>query len=385
MKKVLLTATVQSHIAQFHKPLINMLKENGYEVHVAARNNLAEKNGLRLSEPDKIYDVPFDRSPLSKNNILAYRDLNKLLSENNYDIVHCNTPMGGVLTRLAGSKYRKRGMKIFYTAHGFHFYKGAPKKNWMVYYPIEKFLARYTDKLITITKEDFLLANSKFDTEVIHIHGVGVNTEKFYQYTEKEISKLRKKLGYAHDNKLLICIGELNDNKNQSVIIKAVAELVNNIPGIRLMLAGNGPMEEDLKTLVTELKMQEYVKFLGYRTDLEKYINIADVLVTASYREGLPLNVMEGMLCGKAVIASRNRGNKELVYHGKSGYLFESNDPKELAKYLIDLLIDKEKRLSFGEQGKLIVDRYSKEVVVTELFNIYMNSDINNKEIENNE
>src|SRR5699024_4264780 len=138
MKKVLLTATVQSHIAQFHKPLINLLQDKGYEVHIAARDNLSEKNNLRLEEPDRIFNIPFDRSPLSIKNILAYSELKKILSENKYNIIHCNTPMGGVITRLAARKYRKKGTKVFYTAHGFHFYKGSPKSNWLLYYPIEK-------------------------------------------------------------------------------------------------------------------------------------------------------------------------------------------------------------------------------------------------------
>lgn len=192
MKKVLLTATVQSHIAQFHKPLIKMLKDNGYEVHVAARDNLAEKNGLLLLEPDKVFNVPFDRSPISKNNIKAYKELSKILSKNNYSIVHCNTPMGGIITRLATQKYRKNGTKVFYTAHGFHFYKGAPLKNWLIYYPVEKWFAKYTDKLITISNEDFnIVTKNKFKTKIEHIHGVGVNTEKYFKPTNEMISKLR--------------------------------------------------------------------------------------------------------------------------------------------------------------------------------------------------
>lgn len=153
--KVLLTATVQSHICQFHKPLAEVLHEHGCEVHVAARDNLAEKNGLKLDFVDKVFNVPFARSPKSLDNIKAYRQLKKIIDEGGYDVIHCNTPMGGVVTRLAARKARKKGTKVFYTAYGFHFYQGAPKKNWIVFYPIEKFFSRLTDKLITITAEDY--------------------------------------------------------------------------------------------------------------------------------------------------------------------------------------------------------------------------------------
>jgi len=371
MKKVLLTATVQSHIAQFHKPLINMLKENGYEVHVAARDNLAEKNGLKLDESDKIFNIPFDRSPLSRNNIIAYQELKKILSENQYDIVHCNTPMGGVVTRLAAKKYRKKGIKVFYTAHGFHFYKGAPKKNWIIYYPIEKFLSRYTDKLITITKEDFNLAKDNFRTDVVHIHGVGVNTEKFFPYKEDEILRVRNELGYGLNDFVLICIGELNKNKNQNTVVKAISELANVIPNIKLLLAGNGPMEHELRSLVKQLDLSDRIIFLGYTTELQKYINISDALVTASYREGLPLNVMEAMLCSKPIIASYNRGHIELVKQNVNGFLYKANDIRKLKDSISQLYNNIKLRNQFGKNGHEIISSYTSDSVVKELKEIY--------------
>ena len=165
-KKVLLTATVQSHICQFHKPLVEVLHAQGYEVHVAARNNLVEKNGLCLDFVEKIYNIPFSRSPKSKDNLKAYLQLKKIIGENSYEIIHCNTPVGGIITRLAALKARKSGTKVLYTAHGFHFYKGAAKKNWLIYYPIEKIMARFCDILITITEEDYQLAKRKFHTNI---------------------------------------------------------------------------------------------------------------------------------------------------------------------------------------------------------------------------
>ena len=174
-KKVLLVATVQSHICQFHLPLIDLLHEKGYEGHVAAKNNLKEKRGLKLERADKVFEVPFERSPFKKQNITAYKMLKKIINENHYNIIHCNTPMGGVLSRLAGKKERKQGTKIIYTAHGFHFFKGAPLKNWMIYYPIEKYLSKYTDCIITMNQEDYKIASKKFKkTNVEYTHGVGV-------------------------------------------------------------------------------------------------------------------------------------------------------------------------------------------------------------------
>jgi glycosyltransferase EpsD len=370
-KKVLLTATVQSHIAQFHKPLINMLHEYGYEVHVAARNNLAEKNGLKLEIPDKIFDVPFERSPLNKNNICAYKQLKVILSENKYDVIHCNTPMGGVVTRLAAKESRNKGTKVFYTAHGFHFYKGAPLKNWIFYYPIEKWLAHYTDKLITITNEDYELASKIFKTEVYHVHGAGANSKKYFSYSKDEKEKLRQDLGYSKDDFILICTGELNKNKNQSTVIKAVAEVKTIIPNIKLLVAGNGPMQQELHNLINKLDLSNVVHLLGYRTDLEKYMNICDVAVSASFREGLPINILEAMLCRKPVIASINRGHRELIDNNISGLMVEPHDVKGISVYIMKLFENENLRNELIKNALSTVSRFTCENVLKELKKIY--------------
>ena len=214
--KVLYVATVASHICQFHLPYLEMFQKNGAEVHVAAKNNLAEKNGLALNYVDQYFDVPFSRSPADKSNISAYKQLKKIIFEGGYDLIVCNTPMGGILTRLAARKARKNGCKVVYIAHGFHFYKGAPFKNWLVFYPIERVFARMCDILITINKEDFILAKKHFKTTTQHIHGIGVKTEKYHPCTEPEKAELRTALNLNPCDFAILCTGELNQNKNQT-------------------------------------------------------------------------------------------------------------------------------------------------------------------------
>ncbi len=337
--KVLLVATVQSHICQFHRPLAEMLHSHGAQVHVAARNNLAEKNGLKLDFADRVFDVPFSRSPASKDNITAYRQLKKLLAEGRYDIVHCNTPMGGIVARLAAKKARKNGTQVFYTAHGFHFYQGAPRKNWLVFYPIEKWFAKhYTDKLITITKEDHALASAKFRTQVCHMHGVGANSQKYHPAPAGEKQRLRAAYGYAPDAPILLCVGELNRNKNQATVIRVMAEICRTHPDCKLLLAGNGPAEQDLRDLVQSLHLQDNVEFLGYTLELDKYLCMADIAVSLSFREGLPFNIMEAMLCGVPVVASNNRGHRELIEHGRTGLIVPATDTAEIAENVLSLL-----------------------------------------------
>ena len=337
-KRVLLVATVQSHIGQFHKPLMKLLKENGWEVHVAARDNLAEKNGLQLEYPDKVFDIPFRRSPFDPRNLKAYRILKKQLRAEHYDVIHCNTPVGGILGRLAAQPYRKRGTQVYYTAHGFHFYKGAPKKNWLIYYPIEKFMSRFTDKLITITTEDYELAKRKFHCPVYHIHGVGANSEKYHPISQEEQEKQKKELGLS--GHIIVNVGELLPNKNQKTAILAMKKIIEQIPDATLLIAGNGPERENLEALVKEQGLENHVRFLGYTTELQKYLQVCDCEIACSYREGLPLNVMEAMLCGKPVVASNNRGHRELIQNGVNGYIVEPDDADGFADRTVSIIMD---------------------------------------------
>ena len=368
--KVLLVATVQSHICQFHKPLGAMLHEHGCEVHVAARNNLAEKNGLKLDFVEQVFDVPFQRSPFSPKNLGAYKQLKKIIDEGNYDVVHCNTPVGGVVGRLAARKARNRGTKVFYTAHGFHFYQGAPKKNWLIWYPVEKFMCRHTDKLITINEEDYQLARSKFPVETCHIHGVGGSVSRYHPHSAEEEEVLRKEESLSAQDFVVLCTGELNANKDQRTLIDAAVLCRDRIPELKVLLAGNGPLESTLREQISGNHAEGYIRLLGYRTDLERVVPAADVIVSCSHREGLGLNLIEGMLCGKTVIAVENRGHRELVEDGVTGYLIPAGDSRALAEVLVKLY-KSGARQRLGQAGYEKARLYTDQNVKRELKELY--------------
>lgn len=368
--KVLLVATVQSHICQFHRPLVAMLHEHGCEVHVAARNNLAEKNGLKLDFVERVFDVPFQRSPFSPKNLGAYKQLKKIIGEGSYDVIHCNTPVGGVVGRLAARKSRKRGTKVFYTAHGFHFYQGAPKKNWLIWYPVEKFMCRHTDKLITINEEDYQLARSKFPVETCHIHGVGVSVSRYHPHSAEEEEVLRKEESLSAQDFVVLCTGELNANKDQRTLIDAAVLCRDRIPELKVLLAGNGPLESTLREQISGNHAEGYIRLLGYRTDLERVVPAADVIVSCSHREGLGLNLIEGMLCGKTVIAVENRGHRELVEDGVTGYLIPAGDSRALAEVLVKLY-KSGARQRLGQAGYEKARLYTDQNVKRELKELY--------------
>lgn len=368
--KILYVATVLSHICQFHLPYLQTLQEQGHEIHVAGHDNLEEKNGLQLKYADRHIEIPFRRSPFHPGNIVAYRRLKAHLEQNHYDLIVCNTPVGGILARLAAQTSRKNGTRVIYIAHGFHFYKGASKMNWLLYYPLEKRMARLCDVVVTINEEDYQLASKHFPGKVEHIHGVGVRADRFYPAGKAEQAEMRRREGLSEDDFVILCTGELNKNKNQKTLIAAAALLKDQIPKLKVLLAGNGPTEQALRSQIAEQGLQDLIKLLGYRTDLENLIPAVDVAVSCSKREGLPLNIVEAMLCKKPVVASVNRGNAELVEDGVTGYLVLPEDTEAFADQILRLYRDPVLADRMGKAGYEKARQYTASAVKEELKSI---------------
>ena len=293
MKKVLFIATVvKLHIMVFHIPYLEWFKKNGYEVHVAARNDYENKEECYIPFCDKFFDLPFERSPMRKDNIYAYKELKNIIDINSYDIIHCHTPLGGALGRLAAQNAQKKGTKVIYTAHGFHFFKGAPLINWLAYYPVERWLARYTDVLITINKEDYDRAKGFKANKIEYVPGVGIDIDKFRNIEVNKVEK-RSSIDVDANDFMIISVGELNKNKNHKVIISAIAKLKNR--RIKYVLCGQGPLENQLRELANALGVEDQIRFLGFRKDIPELMHVADLFAFPSYREGLSLSLMEAM------------------------------------------------------------------------------------------
>lgn len=372
MKKVLVVATVvKLHIMVFHIPYLEWFKKNGYEVHVAARNDYDNKEECNIPFCDKFYDLPFERAPFGKNNFFVYKELKDIINKNDYDLIHCHTPVGGALGRLAASRARKKGTKILYTAHGFHFYKGAPTFSWLLYYPVEKLLSRYTDTLITINKEDYERAKSRFMAKKVeYIPGVGIELNRFNTMDIDRDSK-RNELGLPKDIFVVLSVGELNKNKNHEVVIRAIAKIDNS--GIHYLVCGQGQLDEHLRNLSKELGIENQVHLLGFRKDIPEICKISDLFAFASYREGLSVALMEAMANGLPVVCSNIRGNSDLIESGKGGYLVEPGDVEGFAKYIKGLIEDSRLRSEFGDFNHKKIENYSIENVLKEMEEIYFN------------
>ena len=331
--KFLFVATVRSHIGQFHMPLIRALKAAGHTVHAAYRDNSADKKGLDLSAIDRVFEVPFERSPYSPRNLLAYRKLKAVLDSGDYDIIHCHTPMGAVVTRLAAGKARRQGAKVFYTAHGFHFYRGASRLNWLLYYPVEKLLANRTDTLITINDEDHDLARSrKFAAgRIVKIDGVGVELARFRPVTAPERAEARAGLGFSDAQTVLLYAADLSKRKNQTMLFRALERLKDEYPELLLLLPGQPILKDEYEQQCREKGISHMVHFLGYRRDIDRLLAACDAVVSSSRQEGLPLNLIEAAARGRTIIATDVRGSADVVRQSGSGVLVKLNDDAAMA------------------------------------------------------
>ncbi|BCN32222.1 glycosyltransferase family 4 protein [Anaeromicropila herbilytica] len=351
MKKALMLSSVASMIDQFNMQNINILMELGYEVHVACNfkeGNTSSKERVKEFQKElralgvKVNDIPIPRSIYKIHRILkAYIEVKRLASRGKYDIVHCHSPIGGVVARLAFRKERQKGTKVIYTAHGFHFYKGAPLLNWLIFYPIEKLCAKYTDCLITINKEDYERARSRFKgnkLKVVHLPGIGIDVDKI-ENTKVDKEQLRKELRIPKGSKVILTVAELSKRKNYECSLKAFAKL--DLENVVYVICGRGKYYDVLNNLIKKLNIENKVIFTGYRTDIHCILHIADVFIFPSYQEGLPVAVMEAMAAGLPVICSNIRGNNELVIDNEGGYLFSASDSNKLSQRMKMLLTDR--------------------------------------------
>ncbi len=377
MKKILYVTTVSRTINAFLIPHIEMLIENKYEVNCACYMD-KEIDQRLIKKGIKIYNIPFSRNPLSLDNLKAFNELIKIQEENQYDIVHVHTPIASIYGRLLKLKFKN--LKTIYTAHGYHFLKGGPKLGWIIYYPIEKMMAKLTDVTITINKEDYEITKTKLKPKKCYlVNGVGLDLNQYKPLSKEKQGFKRKELGLEKDDFVVIMIAELNENKNQIQLIKAMELLKDKYLNIKAISIGEGHKFEELQQEINNRGLKNNFKLLGFRTDVNELINISDIGILLSYREGLPRNIMELMANGKKVIATNVRGCRDLVCNDNIGALVNVGGVKETAEAIERYYLDDKSREKVYEAYKFsdyeyavrYIELYDIENVVKELKSIY--------------
>ena len=367
-KRMLITSTDLMMI-QFLVPHVKNLAEHGWNIDVACSvvgNRIGEVRSA-LKNNAKIHTVRLHRNPLNPENLKGYVDMKKIIASEQWDVIWTNEPVMGVMTRLAAREDRKKGTKVLYMAHGFHFYKGAPKLNWMLYYPIENWMSRYTDVIVTINKEDYARAKRFHAKQVEYIHGIGVDTTRLNRKALR--TDIREELGLSERDFIVLSVGELNRNKNHKVVIEAIAHLMDS--NIKYILCGKGALRKKLEALVQQRGIAGQVFFLGYRKDVVDLCSQADVFAFPSHREGLGLASLEAMYGGLPIVASAIRGVEDYVIDGKTGFLCQPNDSNAFASAIYKLKEDKEMRCDFGRNNRRVVAPYCLDNVKEEIVKLF--------------
>lgn len=366
--KALMLASVASMIDQFNMPNIQILQSLGYRVDVAAdftdpgtiTRTRADYVRRQLGNLDvRVFDIAIPRNLNPKAILTAYRKVKKLIETEQYTVLHCHSPIGGAIAREAAKNSRKGGLKVIYTAHGFHFYKGAALKNWILFYPIEKLLSKYTDVLITITKEDYKRALKKFFAQKVeYIPGVGVDTERFHP-SAKNRAHIREELNIAPDRIMLLSVGELNKNKNHEAVIRALKGA-----DITYVIVGKGNLSTHLEETAREVGTD--LRLMGFRSNVTDYYNAADAFVLPSLREGLNVSLMEAMASGLSCSCGRIRGNTDLIED--TSCLFDPSDPDQIREAIQYVITYRE---VLGARNRKKITAFSKTAVAKKMKHIY--------------
>lgn len=351
-----------------NKPCLEVALSMGYEVWFGI--NRENPDGLKCELPIHMYDSHTYRSIFSlKDNIIAYKNLMLILNQGEVEVIHCNTPIGGVIGRICGKRAGVK--KVIYTAHGFHFYKGAPLINGFMFRWAEMKMAQWTDAVITMNQEDYEAARKfklRSNGKVYHVYGVGIDTENFKSETINR-KELRASLGLTDTDFVCISMGDLIPRKNYSTAIKAIAKCGNK--SLHYLICGNGPELKNLKALTKSLNVRDQIHFLGFRSDIKELLRSADIFLLNSMQEGLPRSLMEAMASGLPCVVSKIRGNVDLIKDGVGGYLCGATEFCEFAIAIGKLAGDIQLRITMGQRNLEKIKDYDVANVKRRIEEIY--------------
>lgn len=381
MKKALLLANAASMLLLFNRENIRILQQAGYEVHVACNfkygntvsSQVVDQYRHKWEEEGIVcHQIDFLRTPFSLKSLAIYRQTKRVMESEDFDMIHCHTPIVSAFARLVSRLGGRRNTRIIYTAHGFHFHKGASLFNWLVYYPIEWLLAPNTDVLLTINAEDYAWAKKHLRAGSVYlVPGIGIDTQAMGQ--AQPHATIRQELGLEEGDTLLFSVGELSKRKNHQAVIRAMHDLGRT--DVHYVIAGVGGLEKKLRALAGKLGLADRVHLLGYRRDIYSLLKACDIFCFPSYREGLPVAVMEAMACGVPMVASEIRGNTDLIEVNKGGFLCRPNDHFTMAKCIGTLLEQKDLTQSFVQYNLEKIRGYDRQVVAQKLRKVYLGNE----------
>lgn len=293
-----------------------------------------------------------------KFSVRSLISLLKIVNKHGIDIIHSHGKGAGIYSRILGLM---TGKPVVHTFHGFHYTHLNPFYRWF-YLCIEKLFAYATDVFISVSESE---KNScvkagivSGDKIVVVLNGVQIPSFRKRTLTKKGTT--------------LVNISRLSREKGIDVLLDIVITLSREYQDFQLLIIGDGPERAKLERKTRENGIEKFVSFLGFRHDVSNLLEQADIYITASRGEGMPLTVLEAMATSLPVVASNVVGNVDVVVHGVNGFLYNINKPNEASECLLKLVNDTALCDSMSKNAyKTIADKHSLAKMCAEIANIY--------------
>nr|BCB22625.1 glycosyl transferase, group 1 [Erysipelothrix rhusiopathiae] len=371
-KTCLIVTTVGITIKTFLIPHIEYLKKNGFEVILASNfsDSSAEELIVIESANCELVNIEFSRNPLNiSKHVQSNRQMSQLIKSRHFDKIFVHTPIASFITRKVA---RKSDCEVTYFAHGLQFYKGGSKLSWVIFEPMERLASKWTQNIITMNQEDYnyFQGLKRKKTKVIKIPGIGLSKS----FVDKiEISKndsIKTNIEIEDDDVIILSIGELNKNKNHILMLETMKKIVSINNKVKYFIIGVGPRYEEYETFIKNHNLENNVELLGYINNVVPYIVRSNLVVSCSFREGLPISIIESMALGKPVLASNIRGHIDLIKDDL--FLYELKEDKiDLFNKVLNLINNKQLLDKQGKFNQIESSSYKIDNVLSSLREIY--------------
>ena len=371
--KILIVATIAGAIEDFILPFVRHFRGQGWQVDGVAVDITG--NQACVAALNSVWDVPWSRNPLDPRNLFnAVPQIQEIVIQGNYDLVHVHTPVAAFVTRYAIAQLKiKHKPQVIYTAHGFHFHQqGNPLTN-LIFLNLERIAGRWTDYLITINREDEAAARQHHllsDERIYYTPGIGLELDKYdgNQITKLQIAAIRQELELKDQDVLLLTVAEFTPNKRHRDQLLALKQL--NRPEVHLAFAGDGDTRPEMEQLAEELSLNQQVHFLGFRYDIPALICASRSLLLTSRREGLPRSIMEAFCAATPVIGTKIRGIQDLLADN-CGLLVDVGDINALTQAIAYMVDQPQQALKMGANGRQKIATYDVQNIIQQYTEIY--------------
>ncbi len=290
-------------------------------------------------------------------NLKAVADLRRIMVEGKYDIVHTHSSVAGVVGRLAALA---AGVPvIIHHVHGWGFHDGMPGWTRKLYLTLERFCAKFTDRIVTVSEPDIQkgLMQGIGTKDKFTLINNGIDLEKFRQ--DIGVQQVRSELGLDPECKLVGMVGRLDEQKNPLDLIKAAAIVSKSYSKVQFLIVGDGSLRPECEQLIDELNLKDKFFLLGFRNDVPRILPILTITAMSSLWEGLPLAFLESMSAGKPIVANDIDGASDVVVNGETGFLVTPHQPQAMAERILTLLNDEALCNHMGQVAQQRSDHYS--------------------------